>query len=95
MVAPGKLAAFERADEVLVPRLFYFGANPQPRSGYLRSAPRLFPDLDLVRQARAAFGGELLAAGGVRDKRDIEALSKAGADGAVVGRAWLEGMLEG
>lgn len=52
------------------------------------------PDLDLIRRARAAFGGEILAAGGVRDMRDIEALSEAGADGAVVGRAWLEGTLE-
>jgi phosphoribosylformimino-5-aminoimidazole carboxamide ribotide isomerase len=52
------------------------------------------PDLDLIRRARAAFAGEILAAGGVRDKRDIEALAHAGADGAVVGRAWLEGTLE-
>jgi phosphoribosylformimino-5-aminoimidazole carboxamide ribotide isomerase len=51
------------------------------------------PDLDLIRRARAAFAGEILAAGGVRDKRDIEALAEAGADGAVVGRAWLEGTL--
>src|SRR5205814_610844 len=47
------------------------------------------PDLDLIRQARAAFAGEILAAGGIRDRRDIDALAKAGADGAVVGRAWL------
>jgi len=52
------------------------------------------PDIDLIRRARAAFGGEILAAGGVRDARDIEALSEAGADGAVVGRAWLEGTLQ-
>ena len=52
------------------------------------------PDLELIRRARAAFAGEILAAGGVRDRRDIEALSEAGADGAVVGRAWLEGTLK-
>lgn len=52
------------------------------------------PDLDLIRRARAAFAGEILAAGGVRDKRDIDALAEAGADGAVVGRAWLEGTLD-
>jgi phosphoribosylformimino-5-aminoimidazole carboxamide ribotide isomerase len=51
------------------------------------------PDLDLIRRARAAFAGEILAAGGVRDRRDVEALAQAGADGAVVGRAWLEGTL--
>jgi phosphoribosylformimino-5-aminoimidazole carboxamide ribotide isomerase len=53
------------------------------------------PDLDLIRRARAAFGGEILAAGGVRDRRDIDALAEAGADGAVVGRAWLEGTFAG
>ena len=52
------------------------------------------PDLDLIRRARAVFAGEILAAGGVRDKRDIDALAEAGADGAVVGRAWLEGTLQ-
>jgi phosphoribosylformimino-5-aminoimidazole carboxamide ribotide isomerase len=52
------------------------------------------PDLDLIRRARAAFAGEILAAGGVRDKHDVEALAEAGADGAVIGRAWLEGTLE-
>jgi len=52
------------------------------------------PDLDLIRRARAAFAGEILAAGGVRDKRDIDALADAGADGVVVGRAWLEGTLD-
>jgi phosphoribosylformimino-5-aminoimidazole carboxamide ribotide isomerase len=52
------------------------------------------PDLDLIRRARAAFGGEILAAGGVRDMRDVAELAEAGADGAVVGRAWLEGTLD-
>jgi phosphoribosylformimino-5-aminoimidazole carboxamide ribotide isomerase len=52
------------------------------------------PDLDLIRRARAAFGGEILAAGGVRNRRDVDALAEAGADGAVVGRAWLEGTLD-
>jgi phosphoribosylformimino-5-aminoimidazole carboxamide ribotide isomerase len=51
------------------------------------------PDLDLIRRARACFTGEILAAGGVRGERDVEALAQAGADGAVVGRAWLEGRL--
>jgi phosphoribosylformimino-5-aminoimidazole carboxamide ribotide isomerase len=51
------------------------------------------PDLALIRRARAAFAGEILAAGGVRDRRDIDALAEVGADGAVVGRAWLEGKL--
>jgi phosphoribosylformimino-5-aminoimidazole carboxamide ribotide isomerase len=52
------------------------------------------PDLGLIRQARAAFAGEILAAGGVRNMADVEALAEAGADGAVVGRAWLEGTFD-
>ena len=52
------------------------------------------PDLDLIREARANFAGEILAAGGIRDMNDIGAARDAGADGAVVGRAWLEGTLE-
>lgn len=51
------------------------------------------PDLQLLREARAAFGGELLAAGGIRDRGDIEAVAALGVDGVVVGRAWLEGTL--
>jgi phosphoribosylformimino-5-aminoimidazole carboxamide ribotide isomerase len=49
------------------------------------------PDLALVREARGAFDGELLAAGGVRSDDDLAALREAGANGAVVGRAWLDG----
>jgi phosphoribosylformimino-5-aminoimidazole carboxamide ribotide isomerase len=51
------------------------------------------PDLDLVQSARACFGGEILAAGGIRDSQDLDALRDAGADGAVIGRAWLDGRL--
>jgi phosphoribosylformimino-5-aminoimidazole carboxamide ribotide isomerase len=49
------------------------------------------PDLELLREARAVFDGEILAAGGVRDAADITAIAALGIDGAVVGRAWLEG----
>ncbi|HTZ04762.1 MAG TPA: HisA/HisF-related TIM barrel protein [Gaiellaceae bacterium] len=49
------------------------------------------PNLDLIREARAAFGGAILAAGGIRDAADVEAVRDEGADGAVVGRAILEG----
>lgn len=46
------------------------------------------PDLDLVAQAVAA-GGRVLAAGGIRDVADVQALAEAGAEAAVVGRALL------
>ena len=49
------------------------------------------PNLDLIREARAAFGGAILAAGGIRNAADVDAVRDAGADGAVVGRALLEG----
>jgi phosphoribosylformimino-5-aminoimidazole carboxamide ribotide isomerase len=49
------------------------------------------PDLELLREARALFAGEILAAGGIRDADDLAALAALGIDGAVVGRAWLEG----
>jgi phosphoribosylformimino-5-aminoimidazole carboxamide ribotide isomerase len=49
------------------------------------------PNLDLIREARASFGGAILAAGGIRDAGDVDAVRDAGADGAVVGRALLEG----
>jgi phosphoribosylformimino-5-aminoimidazole carboxamide ribotide isomerase len=49
------------------------------------------PDLELLREARACFDGEILAAGGIRDADDLGAIAELGIDGAVVGRAWLEG----
>jgi len=49
------------------------------------------PDLELLREVREQFDGEVLAAGGIRDAADIRALEALGIDYAVVGRAWLEG----
>jgi phosphoribosylformimino-5-aminoimidazole carboxamide ribotide isomerase len=49
------------------------------------------PDLDLLARARAGYAGRLLAAGGIRDAADIDAVRALGLDGVVVGRAWLEG----
>jgi phosphoribosylformimino-5-aminoimidazole carboxamide ribotide isomerase len=49
------------------------------------------PDLELLREARSLFGGEILAAGGIRDAADVDAVRALGVDGVVVGRAWLEG----
>jgi phosphoribosylformimino-5-aminoimidazole carboxamide ribotide isomerase len=56
-----------------------------------RDGTRSGPDLDLLGDARSLFDGEILAAGGIRDAEDIAALEALGLDGAVVGRAWLEG----
>jgi phosphoribosylformimino-5-aminoimidazole carboxamide ribotide isomerase len=56
-----------------------------------RDGTRSGPDLELLREVRSLFGGEILAAGGIRDAGDVTALEALGIDGAVVGRAWLEG----
>ena len=42
---------------------------------------------------RARFAGTVLAAGGIRDDADVEAVRDTGANGVVVGRAWLDGTL--
>jgi phosphoribosylformimino-5-aminoimidazole carboxamide ribotide isomerase len=51
------------------------------------------PDLELLREARRLFDGELLAAGGIRDAADVHEVLALGVDGVVVGRAWLDGTL--
>jgi phosphoribosylformimino-5-aminoimidazole carboxamide ribotide isomerase len=58
-----------------------------------RDGARGGPDLDLLREVRAAFSGTILAAGGIRDTTDVEAVRALGIDGVVVGRAWLDGTL--
>ena len=58
-----------------------------------RDGTRTGPDLELLREARGLFDGELLAAGGIRDAADVEAVRALGVDGVVVGRAWLDGTL--
>jgi phosphoribosylformimino-5-aminoimidazole carboxamide ribotide isomerase len=51
------------------------------------------PDLELLREVRARFAGSILAAGGIRDAADVEAVRATGVNGVVVGRAMLEGAL--
>jgi phosphoribosylformimino-5-aminoimidazole carboxamide ribotide isomerase len=58
-----------------------------------RDGTRRGPDLELIRAARASYGGELFAAGSIRDAADVAAVRELGVDGVVVGRAWLEGTL--
>lgn len=58
-----------------------------------RDGARSGPDLELLREVRAAFAGSILAAGGIRDQADVEAVRALGIDGVVVGRAVLDGTL--
>ena len=52
------------------------------------------PDVDLVRRVVERSRLPVLAAGGIRSDEDVDALEHAGAEGAIVGRAMLEGRLE-
>ena len=51
------------------------------------------PDVELVAQVVERSGLPVLAAGGIRDQADLNALQAAGAEGAIVGRALLEGRI--
>lgn len=51
------------------------------------------PDLDLLQKVRGASGLPLLAAGGIRSETDLAAVAAIGCEGAVVGRALLDGSL--
>ena len=51
------------------------------------------PDLELLARVVGRFGGPVLAAGGVRSRDDLDALAALGLEGAVVGRALLDGLL--
>jgi phosphoribosylformimino-5-aminoimidazole carboxamide ribotide isomerase len=49
------------------------------------------PDLALLTEAREASGLPVLAAGGIASAEDVAAVAAAGCEGAVVGRALLDG----
>ncbi|HEY8776963.1 MAG TPA: 1-(5-phosphoribosyl)-5-[(5-phosphoribosylamino)methylideneamino] imidazole-4-carboxamide isomerase [Gaiellaceae bacterium] len=51
------------------------------------------PDLDLLREVRDASRLPVLAAGGIRSEDDLAAVAAVGCEGAVVGRALLDGSL--
>lgn len=51
------------------------------------------PDLELLRLVRDRSGLPVLAAGGIRSRADLDAVAATGCEGAVVGRALLEGAL--
>lgn len=51
------------------------------------------PDLGLLERVRAASGLPVLAAGGIRSRDDLDALAALDLEGAVVGRALLEGAI--
>lgn len=51
------------------------------------------PDLDLLARVQERSGLPVLAAGGIRSKADLARVERLGCEGAIVGRALLEGRL--
>jgi phosphoribosylformimino-5-aminoimidazole carboxamide ribotide isomerase len=51
------------------------------------------PDVQLVARVVERAGLPVLAAGGIRHENDVDALEAAGAEGAIIGRALLEGRI--
>src|SRR5580765_2515242 len=77
--------AIERCIAARVPRLLCTAID---RDGTLTG-----PDVELVSRVARTSGLPVLAAGGIRSDEDVDALERAGAEGAIVGRALLEGRL--
>jgi phosphoribosylformimino-5-aminoimidazole carboxamide ribotide isomerase len=77
--------AADRCDAAAVPRLL---CTAVARDGTLAG-----PDLELLGRVRVTFGGPVLLAGGVRSTAHLDAAAAAGAEGAIVGRALLDGSL--
>jgi phosphoribosylformimino-5-aminoimidazole carboxamide ribotide isomerase len=77
--------AAERCAAAGVPRLLCTAVD---RDGTLGG-----PDLDLVARVWERSGLPVLAAGGIRSRSDLAAVEAAGCEGAIVGRALLQGRL--
>jgi phosphoribosylformimino-5-aminoimidazole carboxamide ribotide isomerase len=78
-------AAAERCAEAGVPRILCTAVE---RDGTLGG-----PDLELLARVRDRVQVPVLAAGGVRTEADLDALEELGVEGAIVGRALLDGSL--
>ena len=83
-VTPEDFAA--RCAEAGVPRLLCTAIE---RDGTLAG-----PDLALLERVRSRSGLPVLAAGGIRSERDLDDLAALALEGAVVGRALLEGAIK-
>lgn len=75
--------AAARCAEAGVPRLLCTAVE---RDGTMAG-----PDLELLSRVRTASGLPVIAAGGIRSEDDLERLAELGLEGAIVGRALLEG----
>jgi phosphoribosylformimino-5-aminoimidazole carboxamide ribotide isomerase len=82
-LSPDEAAA--RCAEAEVPRILCTAVE---RDGLLRG-----PDLRLLARVGERAGAPVLAAGGIASEEDLDALEQIGVEGAVVGRALLDGRL--
>jgi phosphoribosylformimino-5-aminoimidazole carboxamide ribotide isomerase len=91
------LSGWERESDVTVDE----GAELCARAGVARlhctaidrDGTMAGPDLGLLARVRERSGLPVLAAGGIRSPADLDALAALGLEGAVVGRALLEGAI--
>ncbi|HEX7310956.1 MAG TPA: 1-(5-phosphoribosyl)-5-[(5-phosphoribosylamino)methylideneamino] imidazole-4-carboxamide isomerase [Gaiellaceae bacterium] len=83
------LALFEAIDRCLTAGVSRLLCTAIERDGTLEG-----PDVDLVRRVVERSRLPVLAAGGIRSGEDLDALKDAGAQGAIVGRALLEGRIQ-
>ena len=79
--------------EDAVPRCARAGVPRLLCTSIARDGTLTGPDLELLARVRAQWQGPLLAAGGVRSLADLAALGAVGVEGAVVGRALLDGSI--
>ncbi|MDR3162501.1 MAG: 1-(5-phosphoribosyl)-5-[(5-phosphoribosylamino)methylideneamino]imidazole-4-carboxamide isomerase [Helicobacteraceae bacterium] len=49
---------------------------------------------DFAREIKMAFGGAVIASGGVKDADDLKRLKKSGVDGVIIGKALYEGAID-
>jgi phosphoribosylformimino-5-aminoimidazole carboxamide ribotide isomerase len=80
--------------EAAAARLAQAGLEDLIVTDVARDGEMLGPDIQLFRRAAEAFGGGVIAAGGVAGEKDLDALeAEPSVRGAVVGKAFYEGTL--
>jgi phosphoribosylformimino-5-aminoimidazole carboxamide ribotide isomerase len=93
VVTSGWTEATELTAEDAVDRCVAAGVRRLLCTAVARDGTLEGPDLELLRTVCRRAGLPVLAAGGIRSVEDLDAVERVGCEGAVVGRALLEGRL--